>query len=162
MIAATEPVIVPPNQVRRVWGNRPMGEVRVDVKLTNVVDAALAANGQLPPDEVRSVVVSGMVDTGSVSSCLPMNIVEQLGIDLIGERVATYADDSGDVVPMTFPVLIEVEGRQTSNQCLVLGSDVLIGQTVLETTDLFMDCTNSRVVPNPDHPDGPVTYVRRT
>jgi clan AA aspartic protease len=161
MIATTnKPVVVAPNQVRRIWGDRPMGAVVVDVKLTNVVDAALAANGQLADEEVRTLIVSGLVDTGAVSSCLPLDIVEQLGIDLIGERQTSYADDSSETVPVTFPVFSEIEGRQTSDQCLVLGSQVLIGQTILETTDLFVDCTNGRLVPNPDHPDGPVTYVR--
>jgi hypothetical protein len=43
---------------------------------------------------------------------------------------------------------------------LVLGSEVLIGQTVLETLDLLVDCTNLRVVPNPDHPDQPVVRIK--
>ncbi len=43
---------------------------------------------------------------------------------------------------------------------MVLGDEVLIGQTVLEKLDLLVDCRNQRVVPNPAHPDQPVTKVK--
>ena len=36
-----------------------------------------------------------------------------------------------------------------------------IGQTVLEKTDLLIDCARNRVIPNPAHPDQPVTKVKR-
>jgi hypothetical protein len=44
---------------------------------------------------------------------------------------------------------------------MVLGDEVLIGQTVLEKLDLMADCAGQRLVPNPDHPDQPVSKVRR-
>jgi hypothetical protein len=42
---------------------------------------------------------------------------------------------------------------------MVLGDQVLIGQTVLEKLDLFVDCSGQRLVPNPAHPDHPVARV---
>jgi hypothetical protein len=36
----------------------------------------------------------------------------------------------------------------------------LIGQTVLEKLDLLADCARQRLVPNPAHPDQPVTKVK--
>jgi hypothetical protein len=44
----------------------------------------------------------------------------------------------------------------------VLGSEVLIGQTVLESLDLQVDCLNHRVVGNPAHPDQPVIKIKMT
>ena len=41
-----------------------------------------------------------------------------------------------------------------------LGDEVIIGQTVLEKLDLFVDCIHQRVVPNPAHPDQPVSKVK--
>jgi hypothetical protein len=38
---------------------------------------------------------------------------------------------------------------------------VLIGQTVLEKLDLLADCAGRRLIPNPKHPDQPVSMVRR-
>ena len=43
---------------------------------------------------------------------------------------------------------------------MVLGDEVLIGQTVLEKLDLLPDCTNHRLIPNPAHPDQPVSKVK--
>jgi hypothetical protein len=42
---------------------------------------------------------------------------------------------------------------------LLLGNEVLIGQTILEKLDLLADCKNRRLVPNPDHPNQPVTKI---
>lgn len=36
---------------------------------------------------------------------------------------------------------------------------VLIGQVVLEKLDLLVDCKNLQLIPNPAHPDYPITYI---
>jgi hypothetical protein len=51
--------------------------------------------------------------------------------------------------------------RNSIDDALILGDEVLIGQTVLEKLDLLADCPNQRLVPNPAHPDQPVLKVRR-
>jgi hypothetical protein len=43
---------------------------------------------------------------------------------------------------------------------MVIGDEVLIGQTVLEKMDLFVDCTGKRLIPNPAHPDQPVSKIK--
>jgi hypothetical protein len=63
-------------------------------------------------------------------------------------------------VSVTEPLAIDLEGRDTLEEALVLGDEVLIGQTVLEKLDLFIDCQRQRLVPNPAHPDQPVTKVK--
>lgn len=60
---------------------------------------------------------------------------------------------------MTEPVIIEIEGRETTEATLVTGNTVLIGQTVLETLDLLVDCKNQRLIPNPAHPNYPVMRI---
>ena len=61
---------------------------------------------------------------------------------------------------MTESLIIDILGRDTSDEAMVLGDNVLIGQTVLEKLDLLVDCANRRVLPNPAHPDQPVLHVR--
>lgn len=56
-------------------------------------------------------------------------------------------------------MIIELEGRETTEAALVTGDEVLIGQTVLETLDLLVDCKNQRLIPNPAHPDRPVFRI---
>ncbi len=45
-------------------------------------------------------------------------------------------------------------------EALILGDEVLIGHTVLEKLDLFVDCQHQVLVPNPAHPDQPVSKVK--
>lgn len=59
----------------------------------------------------------------------------------------------------TEPVINEIQGRETTEAALVVGDEILIGQTVLETLDLLVDCRNQRLIPNPANPDYPALRV---
>lgn len=61
---------------------------------------------------------------------------------------------------VTEPVLVELLGRHTVEEAMVLGNEVIIGQTILEKTDLDVDCRARRLLPNPAHPDQPVLQVK--
>jgi clan AA aspartic protease len=137
-----------------------MGEVRSKALLVNAVDEALVRRGQLTPDQIRKYEADALVDTGAVRSVLPTHVVQQLGLDIRGQRVAEYADGRRETVDVTEPVVINIGGRDTLEEALVLGDEVLIGQTVLEKLDLLVDCVNQKLVPNPAHPDQPVTKVK--
>ncbi len=50
--------------------------------------------------------------------------------------------------------------RDTVDNALVLGDEGLIGQTVLEKLDWLVDCARRRVIPNPAHPDQPITKIK--
>lgn len=136
-----------------------MGEIRVNVTLVNAIDEGIARRGGMASDEVRQCHVSGLVDTGAVRSCIPMHVAEQLGIATTGRTVATYADGRSEVVEVTEPIRFDLMGRSTIEPALVLGDEVLIGQLILEATDLWADCRGQRLVPNPAHPNEPVFRV---
>jgi len=101
-----------------------------------------------------------MVDTGAVRSVVPPQIVQDLGLQIRGQRVAEYADGRKEAVGVTEPIIFECLRRDTLEEAMVLGDEVLIGQTVLEKLDLLADCANRRIIPNPAHPDQPVTKVK--
>jgi len=137
-----------------------MDEVRIRVKLTNAVDEALARRGKLPTNEVRSYEADALIDTGAISSVIPPFVVQQLGLMAARKRSVEYADGRIEAVDVTEPVTVDINGRSTSEEAFVLGDEVLIGQTVLEKTDLLVDCANRRVIPNPAHPDEPVSKIK--
>ena len=137
-----------------------MGEVRVKAKLFNASDEALTRRGKLAKNEIRTYEADAMVDTGAVRSVIPTFVLEQLGLEIRGQRVAEYADGRKDTVGVSESVIINIMGRDTLEDALVLGDEVLIGQTVLEKLDLLVDCANNRLIPNPAHPDQPVTKVK--
>jgi clan AA aspartic protease len=137
-----------------------MGEVRVKVKLTNAFDESAARRGQIKKEEIRSYEANALVDTGAVSSVIPANVMQQLGVLSIGNRVAEYADGRKDAVQLTEPIKFDIMGRITNESAMVLGDEVLIGQTALQVLDLLVDCNNHRVIPNPAHPDQPVVKIK--
>lgn len=137
-----------------------MGEVRVRAKLVNAVDEALARRGAIKPEDVRRYEADALVDTGAVRSVVPPHVASCLGLALRGQRVAEYAAGRKEAVGVTEPLVIEIEGRDTLEEALVLGDEVIIGQTVLEKLDLLVDCVARRLVPNPAHPDQPVSKVK--
>lgn len=137
-----------------------MGEVRVKAKLANAGDEALARRGMLQVAQVRTYEADALVDTGAVRTILPPHVVEYLGLGVRGQRVAEYADGRKEAVGVTEALIVELDGRDTLEEALVLGDEVLIGQTVLEKLDLFVDYQRQRLVPNPAHPDQPVTKVK--
>jgi len=65
-----------------------MGEVRAKVKLINALDEMLARRGQLSPTQERTYEADALVDTGAVRSMIPSQVVQQLGLELRGQRVA--------------------------------------------------------------------------
>ena len=139
--------------------NESMGEVRVQVKLTNAVDEVLVNRGLLNPNQLRVYETQALVDTGAVRTVLPMEIVEQLGLRIRGQQIAKYADGRQEVIGLTGSVIIELEGRETTEATLVAGDEVLIGKTVLQALDFHVDCKNQCLIPNPAHLEYPVFRI---
>lgn len=137
-----------------------MGEVRVKVKLTNPMDQAMAHEGFKTASQIREIDTDALVDTGAVNCVLPSHLADSLGMRRMFKQTAQYADGREEEVDVTEPVLFEIMGRMVYEECLVLGDEVLIGQTALESTDLFVDCRSGQLIPNPAHPNQPVIKIR--
>ena len=137
-----------------------MGEVRVKVKLTNVTDEILSRRGHVKIEDIRVYETDAMIDTGAVACVIPRFVMQQLGVTAIRRRVAEYADGRKEMFDLTEPIIFEIAGRETFESAMVLGDEVLIGQTALEVMDLLVDCNNRRLIPNPAHPDQPVIKIK--
>ena len=135
-----------------------MGEVRTKVKLFNNADANAAAEGRLSSESVRVVEADAMVDTGAVRSCIPASLLERLGIKPYDHVTVELADGRKSDVGIADGVRFEIMQRRSSDDALILGDEVLIGQTLLEKMDLLVDCTRQRLVPG--HPEGPVNKLK--
>ena len=135
-----------------------MGEVRVKVKLSNVADQALAAAGQLTPDQIRYVEIEVMVDTAAVRSCIPAPLLERLGLKPYDQVTVELADGRKSDVGIADGVRFEIMQRRSSDDALILGDEVLIGQTLLEKMDLLVDCARRCLVPA--HPEGAINKLK--
>ena len=137
-----------------------MGEVRVKVRITNSADAQAAQAGRLAPEQVRSLEADALVDTGAVRSCIPAPLVARLGLVPFDSSLVEYADGRKEPVGLVDGLRFEVMNRRSGDEALILGDEVLLGQTILEKMDLMVDCARRRVVPNPAHPDVAVSKVK--
>ena len=130
------------------------GEVHVRVRLSNAVDVTLVHEGKLQADRVRSCEVDALVDTGATRSIIPQDVFQQLGLSILRQAVGQLADGNEAPTGFSSAIVFELEDRMTIEGAYVLGDAVLIGQTILESTDLLVDCTNHKLIPR--HRNGPV------
>ena len=136
-----------------------MGQVKTQVTLRNAREVVLARLGHLASEQVHSYTVEALVDTGATRLTIPAFVADQLGMIRLGHTDAEYADGRGEEVETTEGVLVEILGRTVIRDAMVLGTQVLIGVTVLEDLDLLVDCKRQRVIPPPHRPDQPVFRV---
>jgi clan AA aspartic protease len=137
-----------------------MGEVKVQVKLSNGMDLGMFRRGLITREQVRSVNVEAVADTGAVRSRMPVDVMEKLGLQAVRQINAQTANGQTQSVEVTEGVDMEILDRLVTEAFLVLGSEVLIGQTALEATDLLVDCNRQQVIPNPAHPNSAVIRIR--
>ena len=137
-----------------------MGEIRARVTLENSYDREMVNRGHGHEADVRRTTVEGIVDTGAVSLVIPEEVATELGLRRKGTRTVIYADERREERPVARGVTIEIENLSTETESIIgtPGSEVLIGQVVLEALDLIADCTNRTVTPR--HPEGPVLALR--
>jgi predicted aspartyl protease len=136
-----------------------VGQVKIEITLRNARHVVMARLGHLPPEQVHTYTTHGFIDTGATRSVLPPFVAERLGLIRLSRTEARYANGLLEEVDVTEPFLVEILGRETSDDAMVLGEDVLLGVTILEKLDLLVDCTRQRLMPNPAHPDQPVFRV---
>ncbi len=139
-----------------------MGEIRTTIRLENTGDRTLFERGYIEENEIRTVEIEAIADTGARTLALPEEVVERLGVEQQREVAVTYADERRERRPVVGPITITVEGRSAVVEAIVLpaGSTPLIGQVVLEIVDLVADCAEKRLTPSPDSPDRPMLPLR--
>ena len=128
------------------------------VKLTNMNDRANVEAGVLRPDQVRTLEIEALVDTGATNLVLPADVVEVLGVRELGRRKVRYADGRVEEIPWVGNLMIEILGREMQGEALVIaaGQTALIGQIPLENLDLIVDPKSREVFVNPASPDMPL------
>lgn len=135
------------------WRNQAMGRVTVQARVTNAGDRYLVENGLRPADQVRQVVVTGIVDTGAAMLVLPESVAQQLGLRKTGEANVRYADHRTASRDIVGDVDVEILGRRNTFTAIVEPgrTDALIGAIVLEALDMLVDCRTQTLHPrDPD------------
>src|SRR5438445_5730673 len=116
-----------------------MGQVHVQVTLTNYREAVLARLGQLDPTQVHRYETEALVDTGAMQSVIPPAVAERLGLIRLRRTEARYVNDQVEEVDVSEVFTIELMGRQAHEDAMIVGTHVLLGVTALEKMDLMVD-----------------------
>lgn len=133
-------------------------EIKARAKLWNYGDEVLSQRGFIPPEEVRSIELEeAIVDTGSTRLVLTRELVQRLGLLLVGEITVKYADSRTASKPIARGVLVEIMGRDSIFDAVVEDQgEPLIGMEVLEALDLWPDPQRGILTTNPLSPDIPL------
>ena len=133
-------------------------DISTRVRLVNFVDEVLSHRGVIRPEEVRSYELDeAVVDTGSTRLVLTAELVQRLGLPIVGEISVRYADDRTARKPIARGVLVEVLGRDSIFDAVVEDQgEPLIGMEILEALDLWPDPQRGVLTTNPLSPDIPL------
>ena len=130
-----------------------MGRFSVEFKVANHRDLILAESGNLPPEQVREVTLSGVVDSGATRLVLPAEVAKQLGLPKAGKTRVRYADGRRRSRDLVSEAYVRLQGRTGSFTAVVepKRDTALIGAFVLEDLDFVIDPTRECLVPrDPD------------
>jgi len=135
-----------------------MGKVMARVKIIRADDYVAVDAGRLRRDQVRSLEIDMLVDTGAVMPALPEEIVEVLGLSRQPERRPVRMADGTVRRFEICDLAMEILGRSFLGLAWVLprGTKALLGQIPLEALDLVVVPSTGEVIGNPLHPDGPI------
>ena len=117
-----------------------MGMVHTEITLKNSADVVNAEAGLIKEDEVRSITVTAMVDTGAASLVINEEQFQELGLRACREQSAELADGQRVSCKITYPVEICWKDRETSCNAMVVpgAKTVLMGAIPLEGMDLMI------------------------
>ena len=130
-----------------------MGVFRVPVKVRNW------QNCYLPPDRHgEEIECEALVDSGAAELALPVQVIERLRLEQLGE-VRVYTADGGEHDYRVFGIAeLEVQGRVCQVRVIELphGAEPLLGAVPLEEMDWHIAPLEKRLVPNPRSPEKPL------
>jgi clan AA aspartic protease len=124
-----------------------MGKVLTELTVTNRADQVLAERGFIAVDQVKTITLQDvLVDTGATTLCLPADMIEALGLELLKEVPVSTA--AGITTARIFQdAKISLCGREGTFECLELpgGREPLLGVIPLEMLGLEPDLQNQKL-----------------
>lgn len=131
-----------------------MGRIVGKIKVENLGDVLLAESGAISLEQIRSMELEALVDTGATFLCLPAKVIADLGLTFLGTRIVTTA--TGPVERRVFKgAQLTILNRTCTLDVMELENGIppLIGYIPLENLDLQPDPQKKTLGPNPEHGD---------
>lgn len=125
-----------------------------EIKLANLEDLHAVRLGIKKPEEVRQITISdALVDTGATGLCLPLSLIERLGLTplrTLNARTAAGIVKRTLYSEVEYTILERTYSIRVTN--LPEGSPVLVGHLLMEQLDLCVDMRKGLIY-NPAHGD---------
>jgi clan AA aspartic protease len=130
-----------------------MGVFSISIKVRNW------QNRFLPPEKQgEEVRCQALVDSGASELALPIDLLERLKLEDLG-NARVFTADGGQHDYRVFGIAeIEVQGRVCQVRVIELphGAEPLLGAVPLEEMDWHVSPAEQKLVPNPRSPDKPL------
>jgi predicted aspartyl protease len=126
-----------------------MGKITERIKLTSMFDTT------------KWIEAEAVIDIGATMLVLPQNLVDELGLRKIREATVKYANNQRQRKSVYAGLLVEIKGRVGSFDVLAEeeGTELLVGQIVLEELDLVVEPRTRKLIPNPRSPEMPMVEI---
>jgi len=131
-----------------------MGLIYAEIELVNGEDLVLARRNFIGEDEIKSIRVNMLVDTGSVYMCINESIQEQLQLPVLEQRKGQLANGHIVEYNVVGPLEVRFKNRRCSVNAMVLPAEnePLLGAIPLEDMDVLVHPYRQELIVNPDHP----------
>jgi len=131
-----------------------MGLVYADLEIINTIDIALAKKSIIGEEEIKSLRVNALVDTGAYNMCINEIIQSQLELPFVEKRTGVLANGEIETYDLVGPLTIKFKNRTTICNALVLpgNNEVLLGAIPMEDMDVIIDPKKQTLEVNPEHP----------
>ena len=124
-----------------------MGLVHAEITLKNSNDVGNCRRNIIKEPEIRQTVVKAVVDTGAMTLVISEQLRQQLGLGIVGAKVATLANNVKETVKIAEPVEVHWKNRTMTCEPWVVGAGrVLLGAIPLENMDLIVDPAGQELV----------------
>ena len=130
------------------------GFIYADIELINSGDLEMARRHIIGLEEIKSIHLNILVDTGSYNLCINEVIQSQLQLPFLEKRFANTADNRRIECNVVGPVHLKFKNRNTICSAMVLpgDSEPLLGAIPLEDLDVIIHPLRQELIVNPDHP----------
>ncbi len=131
-----------------------MGLVYADIELINAEEFTLAKRNIIGSEDIKSMHVNMLVDTGAFMMAINESIQAQLQLPFKQKRKAQLADGSVAEYDVVGPIEVRFKNRQATCNAFVLKGDAepLLGAIPMEEMDILVHPTRQELLVNPEHP----------
>jgi len=131
-----------------------MGLVYADIELINSSEIEMARRHIIGEEEVKSIRLRMLVDSGAYMMAINEDIQSQLDLPFVEKRKAVMADGSVVEYDVVGPVKVKFQNRTAVCNAFVLqgNNEPLLGAIPMEEMDVLIHPLRQELIVNPDHP----------